>query len=83
MTEPLVLVGAGKLTSRYAVALNHLKTPFRTFGQVQASVPTRNSSDRRPTPQPRTRRMKVRRVISPIGGPGTTWTNPDKYIKKK
>jgi 2-dehydro-3-deoxygalactonokinase len=31
--DPLVLVGAEKLTQRYAIALEHLATPFRTLGQ--------------------------------------------------
>jgi 2-dehydro-3-deoxygalactonokinase len=31
--EPVVLVGADKLTQRYAVAFDHLKIPFRTLGQ--------------------------------------------------
>jgi 2-dehydro-3-deoxygalactonokinase len=33
LREPLVLVGAGKLTQRYAAALKHLGVPFRTLGQ--------------------------------------------------
>jgi 2-dehydro-3-deoxygalactonokinase len=33
LREPLVLVGAGKLTQRYAAALKHLNAPFRTLGQ--------------------------------------------------
>jgi 2-dehydro-3-deoxygalactonokinase len=31
--EPLVLVGADKLTRRYAIAFGHLGIPFRTWGQ--------------------------------------------------
>ena len=31
--EPLLLVGAGKLTQRYAAALRHLGAKFRTLGQ--------------------------------------------------
>jgi 2-dehydro-3-deoxygalactonokinase len=33
MKEPLVLVGADKLTRRYAIAFEHLNVPFRTLGQ--------------------------------------------------
>jgi 2-dehydro-3-deoxygalactonokinase len=33
LDAPLVLVGADKLTRRYAAALTHLKIPFRTLGQ--------------------------------------------------
>jgi 2-dehydro-3-deoxygalactonokinase len=31
--EPLVVVGADKLTRRYAIALSHLDVPFQTLGQ--------------------------------------------------
>ena len=46
-------------------------SPSERFGHRKATVPPRNSSDRRPTPTPSMRRMKVRREISPVGGPCT------------
>jgi 2-dehydro-3-deoxygalactonokinase len=33
LQEPLVLVGARKLTQRYGIALDHLRVPFRSMGQ--------------------------------------------------
>ena len=43
------------------------------FGHRKLSVPARNSIERMPIPTPSIRRMKVRRLISPMGGP---WTSP-------
>ncbi len=47
-------------------------SPDVTFGHRKAQVPPKNSSVRIPIPMPSMRRMNVRRLISPIGGPGTS-----------